>query len=246
MHTYCTSADREMILRVLERELGARARVSPAPEFMTTVGGVTLRRDGRITAGEEARLALEWLSELGLCDYPCPAELPGDGSVAWPMEQHTGTSLLNLFCMLSARQRLINAALAARGAFRVEPGLMADLLAHPPGAREELLRMLYGREAEYAGLTLRRGWVIFDGFGRCPAGERAIHRQLAGRMVAVALRRRRVKAFTPNARNRKYALRTWLNAIGMIGPEDEAARRTMLSRVRGRSDQRSLGRRREG
>ena len=243
METRCTSGNREMILRVLQSEIGAPVVFHPSPDFACSVGGYTLLRDGRLAAEEDAGGVFPLLASMGLCDHPCALESPDSGAIFYPAEGWDGRRLMNLFGILSSRQQLLNRALAGNKAFFVLPSLMDDLLAHPPLTADEFLQALYGRAQEYGGLRVDRAGVEWTGFRRCRPEEAAIHRQLADRMMEAARTLNWVKPYTRNVRNKKYAFRTWLNMIGMIGPEYEPARRAMLDRLYGQSSQRSIKRR---
>lgn len=256
MEAKCISSNREMIVRVLQRETGAPVERHCAPSFACDVGPYTLRRDGMLMVDEDELGILPLLASLELCaldmgagssaaDEQAHELVEADGvPLFYPMAGHSGRSLLNLFSIISSRQLLLNHALAApRGkGFRVDPSLMDDLLAHPPISVAEFFQALYGRDAEYAGVRLDRERIELTGFERCPSDERQLHCQLADRVMEAALTLRWVKAYTRNVRNRKYAFRTWLNAIGMRGPDYEEARRVMLRRLYGWTDRRGCRR----
>lgn len=245
MTVRCTSGDRGLIIRLLEKETGASAVYRPMPEFSCVVGDFTLKRDGTIVCDEDKggrrSEVFETLSSLGLCESPgIIPDSGGCGRYSYPLDGHTGKTLLNLMCMISARYRLINGALACRGAFYIAPELMNDLLAHPPETIAEFRRSIYGRDGEYKGLRLDDDSVILDGFMRGKAEEAHIHRQLADLMIKEALTRRWIKPFTANVRNRKYAMKTWLTSIGMNGDDYAEARAVLLGRLYGRSDRRVI------
>lgn len=240
MKARCTSDNRELILQILREETGAPVSYAPLPHFSFSIGGYTLRRDGWLETSLPEPAAFSVLASVGLCDFPYEPAPPEDEEYLYPMSGHSGATLLNLMCILSARQRLINRALDARNGFHVAPQLMSDLLAHPAATIPEFLQALYGREPEYAGVRFTLRYIALSGFRKGHAEEAHIRRQLADRIVRAALTQRWAKAFTRRVRNPKYAFRTWLNSIGMIGPEYEEARAVMLSRLPGRADQRSL------
>ena len=241
----CTSGDRGLIISLLERKTGVEAVYRPMPEFSCVVGAYTLKRDGAIEwdddRSDDKSDVLETLSELGLCEAP-GGTLDGGESVhySYPLDGHTGKTLLNLMCMISARYRLINNALGCRGAFYITPELVNDLLAHPPVTIDEFRRSIYGRDEEYKGLKLTDNSIILDGFRRGKPEEAHVHRQLADMMIREALARQWIKPFTRNVRNRKYAMKTWLVTIGMNGVEYAEARTVMLGRLYGRSDKRVI------
>ena len=156
-----------------------------------------------------------------------------------------GGSLRNLLAILSARQVLLNKALAAKGAFVVAPALMRSLAAHPPETAVELLRALWGREEELRGVALDRERVALTGFLGCRREEDAVHRQLAACIWDTARNQKWVKPFTPRVRNQKYAFKAWLYTVGMDGPAHEEARRILLGRLPGTTARRSMAPRRE-
>ena len=242
MQARSTSSNRGMMVIVLERELGVRAVRHLSPGFAVEVGECALLRDGRIVCGDSqpSASALQTLAALGLCDGPRVPAAPRPGDLVYPMAPHTGRTLLNLVSIVSARQHLLNAALGVRGGFRVARPLMQDLLDHPPADIPAFLQALYGRDAECRGFRFDLDSVILTGFRRAPRDESHVHRQLADRIIDAALTLGWAKPFTRNVRNRKYAMRTWLNALGMRGPEFEEARRVLLGRLPGRGDVRSL------
>lgn len=245
MKVKCLGTDRNMILRVMEAELGAAAVYCPSPDFSYIVGSCKLGRDGYIEAYDGDDGVFTALASLGLCDYPYESPIPDDGVITYSTEGHNGVSLINLMCIISARQRLLNQAIDARGAFYVAEGLVSDLLAHPPETIYNILQALYGRDDEYSGIILRRDYICFTGFEKGHPEESHIHRQLADHIVASALSRGWIKPFTASVRNRKYAFRIWMNSIGMTGPEYEDARTILLERLYGRSDQRIIPRGKE-
>ena len=240
MRVQCLSDNRDLILRVLRQETGAERAYCSPPRFSVRVGGYTLGRDGWIETDDPDPRALAVLASMGLCDFSEAPAAPIEQSFAYPMDNQSGTSLLNLLSILSARQHLLNRALDARGAFLVARPLMNDLLDHPPETVPEFLQSLYGRDREYRGVDFSLGFVSLSGFCRGHREEEAVHRQLADRIMNDALTKRWAKAFTPRVKNQKYAFRIWLNSIGMVGPDYGEARRVMLGRLPGRTDRRSL------
>ena len=54
MEAKIISDNREMIIHVLETELGERAVIDGAPHFTCRVGNYSLLRDGRLIAGDNS------------------------------------------------------------------------------------------------------------------------------------------------------------------------------------------------
>ena len=243
METRCTSDNREMILRVLQNELHEKAAFTLSPDFTCSVGNYSILRDGRIVTAEDSHGIFQKLAFLGLCDAAPTPSLSANHEFSYPVEPNDRKVLLNIFCMISARQQFLNRALAAKkDAFRVSPSMMEHLLSHPPITRDEFLQALYDRDREYSGIRVEQSFFILTGFSRCPPEEAQIHHQLADRIIHAARSSQWIKPYTRNVRNKKYAFRTWLNEIGMIGPEYEEARTLMLERLYGQSDTRCIRR----
>ena len=237
--------NRALILRILQDQTGHGAEYHPMPEFSYTVGPYTLTRKSYIEADADHYGLFPVLAALGMCEYPCEAHVPEEAPFCYSTENHSSLTLLNLISIVSARQSLLNRALDSRNAFYVAPSLMGDLLAHPPTTIPDFLQALYGRDDEYKGLAFTLSYFSMTGFLRCRPEEAKIHDQLARRIINAAATQKWAKAFTPRVRNQKYAFRTWLNSIGMTGPEFETARLILLSRLPGRADQRRIPVRKE-
>lgn len=257
MRIRCVSGDRDKMLRVMEKETGTEAVYTGLPFFSYRTGCLTLTRDGHIEydaggAAEDevgrAEEALRIMAELGLCEAfrgsaedaqpEVKNEAAAGGIMFCSPDAYSGRTLLNLMCILSARQQLINRALDLKGSLHVQRELVERLTAHPPLTESEYLRSLYGMNDAYRGVEFARGRIIFTCFNSGHIEEPRIHRQLADVIMRTAESRSRIKPFTRRTRNSKYTFRIWLNSVGMTGPEYEEARRLMLSRLSGCSDRR--------
>ena len=120
--------------------------------------------------------------------------------------------------------------------------LVRSLKAENPASLQDFMEVLHrcGGEKAMKGLRFSAGEIIFTGFPDSAAG-----RMLAEKIVNAAITQRWSKVKTVATENEKYSFRVWLNALGMIGPEYEAARLTLLSRLPGRADQRKIPGRKE-
>ena len=161
MEAKCISSNRNMIIHVLEQELMTSSECSFLPDYTCRVGSAVLYRDGRLWVPPDMEGVLVTLSNLGLCDYLCETAPPKAGMIAYSAREHTGQSLTNLFCCLSARSLLLNQALESRRAFYVDPQLIRRLLAHPPVTVFDFLRALYGKAALYRGIEVNSEYIVF-------------------------------------------------------------------------------------
>lgn len=224
MEAKCTSSNREMILYVLQKETGAQVRYGFSPTFVCTVGTFTLTRDGKISSQTREPRIFSILASLGLCDFPYTPAPPVQGDFFYSMEPHSGTTLTNLLCMVSARQYLISAAIGCPGAFSVDSSLILRLQNHPPVTRAEFLQALYGSRQLCRGIRFDPSYIRLTGFKRSKTVEAPLCRQLADQMIQIALTKNWIKPFTTNIHNKKYAMHTLLNAIGMRGEAYAEAR----------------------
>lgn len=237
MKVKCISDKRDMILYVLESELGEKRIYHPLPDFSYSVGSYCVDRDGYIKTPSDEMGVFPVLASLGLCDGDYTEQPPESSTIYYYYDNSRVQTLINIFSIISARQLLINKVLVARGVFFISKQLMQSILAHPPLDISEFLQMLYRRDEEYRGVRISNTYVSFPGFLKAPAEDAYIHRQLADCIMNIAKDKLWIKPFTKRSRNQKYVMRTWLNSIGMIGPTYDYSRKTMLSRLDGYSDQ---------
>lgn len=240
MRVRCISSNREMILAVMQNELGETAVYHPLPDFSYSVGGYTLCRDGYIETEEKDTGVFSVLASLGLCDFYFETEPPSGEDIYFTTDDHTGITLVNIMSIISSRQYLLNQAIGCRGAFFVNEVFMNKLLRHEPETVFEFLQCLYGQDNRYKGVRFDRDHIVFTGFRKAHVDEDGVHRQLAELIVRACISGKWMKAFPRNVRNRKYAFRSWLNSIGMTGPEYARSRKVLLERLYGRSDRRKI------
>lgn len=240
MEARCTSPDRKLILHVMERELGIRAQYHYAPSFAYEVGPAALLRDGRIVVEGDDTHVLEVLASLGLCNWEFVSTAIDSSIISFPMDSLAGRSLVNLVCMMAARQHLINRALdlGYRRGFHIALSFADALTNRPPRTVAEFLQVLYGHEGECRGISFDLERLSFPAFAAAHSDERDVCQQLADHMVAYALAHEHVKPRIGRTGNSKYTFRTWLNALGMTGPIYERARAVMLARLPGHADHR--------
>ena len=265
MQVKTISSDRKMILEIMQEKTGETAVYSYSPDFSYKCGEYTFRRNGVITCESDASELFPELARLGLIEQSS-SDSEYESIFTYPVNCHTGKTLLNLIGILSARQRLINQAIGKK-AFQIDPGLVCSLYEHPPKTINSFLAAMYNIENRHKkdatnntkqqkakafvptnnsspnlhqGLIISRDRIVLIGFEKAVNTDMHLCKQLSDAIISSALSLKWVKPFTRNVRNRKYAMKTWMNQIGMTGPEYEEARHVFLDRLYGKADHRKL------
>ncbi|MCR5369984.1 MAG: hypothetical protein K6E83_04685, partial [Clostridium sp.] len=161
---------------------------------------------------------------------------PLEATIAFPLHQHTSTSLVNLVCMIYSRGLLLSKATG--GEFYASKELVDALLDHPafirPSDVVDFLQSLDGQEQRLVGLSFNEEQVIFDGFGVVrDADHLQTFMKLAAVMNKMAITQKRVQAREVNSENEKYALRVWLIRLGMNGAGYKEDRKRLMKNLTG-------------
>ncbi len=185
------------------------------------------------TETEEA--AAEVQIEAEDADLEEPDE-PLEATIAFPLHQHTSTSLVNLVCMIYSRGLLLSKATG--GEFYASKELVDALLDHPafirPSDVVDFLQSLDGQEQRLIGLSFNEEQVIFDGFGVVrDADHLQTFMKLAAAMNKMAISQKRVQAKEVSSENEKYALRVWLIRLGMNGADYKEDRKRLMKNLTG-------------
>ena len=175
-------------------------------------------------------------------------------------------ALVRLVKLVHKQERLIEMALGiqehrlGRYCKPIDPEFLARVDGHAVNAMSTLQRAWYGgsaqptryHETRYRGVNLNsyfvRGTVEFRLFeGSLHAGEVKTYVQFALALASKALRSRAAQARRRdyNLTNPKYAMRTFLLALGLIGEEFKTARFHLLKRLPGNAAWWGNGRSRE-
>ena len=97
-----------------------------------------------------------------------------------------------------------------------------------PVSTWEFLQLLYHFPGAYRGVAFSPEDIRLTGFLKNRTIPLHVRRQLADHLMYAAVTRQWIKPYTVNSRNKKYAMRTWLNSIGMTGDEYAEARKWLL------------------
>lgn len=215
MRIKCLSSNRDLITQIIQKETGSIIIKELSPSFNYIIGPYTITRDSFIISEDPLKI-FPLLSSLGLCDYPYEIK-EETNNFTYSTDEHNGQSLTNLFCLISSHQHLLNKVVQKRN-FHIDKKLMKAMLSHQPETLYEFMQLLYFYPNSYSGITLNKNNITFTGFTDSPIPEHIV-RQYTDQLIGLSFQKKHIKAFTRNIRNRKYAMRTWLNALGFIGDD---------------------------
>lgn len=159
--------------------------------------------------------------------------------LTFPLSEHNGSTLRNLFRMIYNKSELINKA--TDGNFYIEEGLIQAL-------REDactysianFMHAVTSYEAingpSYRGIKFAEDKVVFNGF---PVAENEMHLAafavLALMMNRTAIRNRRIIERQTPMENEKYEMHQWLFHLGMGGAEYKELRKILKRNLSGSS-----------
>lgn len=235
--------DKKEIIKLLEQHFGVKAKYMGTPSFAYRIQAgeeiYTITREGNIenAAGEQTDLD----SIIGGHDQ-VKEEVDSDDSgqdfeeteITLPLAGHTGISLKNLVNMIYSKQTLIQKALSIEGKL-IKKELVAMLNDKKPETPEEFKSLLLeaGRES-HPGITFdfEESRITFKFRGL--STEQII--ACSELVVLINQNAKTLKHASSKPRdtdNDKYAFRTWLLRLGMIGNGYKAARKTLLKNLEG-------------
>ena len=225
-----------MTRKELAQKLGEHLLVLPlykgAPSFAYQVGDYIVDREGiiRDEGGQavelEELLSPEQEEESILTDTTLEVELP--------LEGYGGRTLRNLLRILYSKQPLIKKALGLEEDLVAEE-IITALDQEPMNTLEHFQNALTGRQCPGITFDFEKETITFK-LG--PGGEDPEKVEAATKLLAllnktVRRQKRNVSAQVKPADNEKYAFRTWLLRLGMIGDDYKTARRVLLENLSG-------------
>lgn len=240
--------DKKEKIKALEQHFGVKAIYLGVPscayEIRTEDETLTIDRGGLIknSKGEEHTLEMILNAEPSGQENQTkiqnmPEDLDIDGfEVEFPFEGHSGATLLNIVCMLSSKQRLI-----AR-AFDIKEALLDTDFAEALSSKEP--RTLENFKAAIVEVGLERCTGLSFDFDKGTFTFRLVAEQLnqdkltAFKDLAVLINTNakilKHASFKPvQDENPKYAFRTWLTRLGMIGDGYKTTRKLLLANLEG-------------
>ena len=218
--------DRKEIVRVLGEHIGIKPKYLGVPSFAYQVGEYTVDREGRIRnkVGDEAELEDILNSEKKTTDL----------MIALPMEGHNGKTLRNLVNMIYSRQVMI------KKVFEIEEniveGYFITAINHMDvQTTSQFIYILKERGVENcSGINFEEDKITFNITKQEIEPEEI--KAFADFLSLLNKKAKELKYASDkqvNTDNEKYAFRTWLMRLGMIGDEYKATRKVLLQNLSG-------------
>lgn len=202
--TLPASIRRAEVAKLIAQTIGEQARYLKAPSMAYQIGQYRLTRDARLEGPELTEQLRQVLTSAGIKITGPAAEV--------------GLAIMVPAAELGEQGRDNLAAL-----MRAYGPLIARALGLPKPAGVEYIRH------EDAGLVARFAW-----FTTLPDAEVVSACQdFITALVAMAKTARRVRGCAPQDDNDRYAMRTFLNRLGLSGYEHKATRRVLTRRLAG-------------
>lgn len=213
--------DRKELVKSLSEHLGIKAKYLGVPSFAYQIGDFTISREGKILnkAGDEVKLD-EIIKPDPLTEEVMEIERV---EIVLPLEGHSLGSLKTLINMVSSKQVLI------KNSFRLDKTLIEEEVTEKLNTAEDLnefkedltsenIKMDNENISFILNTDLARTASIFFGL----LNEKSKELRYASPKPTIT-------------DNEKYAFRTWLMRLGMVGNEYKEARKELLENLSGNS-----------
>lgn len=237
MNIKCIAADRKQLINAIGKHLGIKPDYLGAPTFKYQVGDYIVMKDGSVEV-EDDKADVSLLRTLyieGLLDNSWDKDREVI-EVKLPYDGHTGNSLMNLTFVVAGRSKLINKSIRCLEAFTINERFIDALLEATPETVEDFMAVVEAIDANSTntGLEFAADGIAFTGF---PLTEDAdaikAYMDLASLMNRHSMERKRVNLMLAETDNEKYAFRTWLIRLGMMGKEYKETRKHLLANLSG-------------
>lgn len=227
--------ERKAVASVIAAALFTEATYSGAPSFNYQAGGLTIDREGVVTAPEKDSLrpVLDALTTAG-------ATAEGNSTVTLGMDGHNGNTLRNLANLIWAKQDLIQKALARPDAILPE-SLVTALNAVPIETLEDFAKVV--NDGIDSGAIQGESGLDFDltqksisfSFANATldADEVGAFITLCQQISLQAQKQKFSSIRQKESANDKYSMRCFLLKLGFIGAEYKTERKKLLSRLSG-------------
>ncbi|CAK7037296.1 virulence-related protein [Tissierella sp.] len=209
--------DRKEIVKVLSEHLCIKSKYLGAPSFAYEVGSFTVTREGKILnkAGDEVELE----------DILSPEETT-TVEISFPMEGHDGKSIKNLLNMIYSREFLIKKAFGLEEDI-VDEEFIKTMNEEDFETFEEFFDLPGKENCKY--ISFNREKITFNFVTEDIEASMKFFELLIDKSKELLY----VSKKSINTDNEKYAFRTWLMRLGMIGDEYKNARKVLLKNLSG-------------
>lgn len=212
--TLPASIRRTEVAKLIAATIGAQSRYLRAPSMAYQIGQYRLTRDARLEGPELTPQLREVLTKLGVTIT---------GPEAEPQDPAGESEEVGLVIMVPAAELGEQGRDNLTVLMRAYGPLIARALGLPAPAGVEYIRH------EDAGLVARFAW-----FTTLPEAEVAAACQdFIAALVAMARAVRRVRGRAPQNDNDRYAMRTFLNRLGLTGDKYKTTRRVLTRYLAG-------------
>jgi len=233
--------DKKEIIKLLEQHFGVKAKYMGTPSFAYQIQAgekiYTITREGNIEDAEGRQVTLESIINPANEEEVIAADAEQDFDVVeitLPLAGHTGISLRNMVNMIYSKQALIQKALSLHEKL-IEEDLVRELSEAKIETQEDFLTLLIqmGNE-QYPGISFDfQNELITFNFGQISAEQIKACTDLIALINQHAKTLKHASSKQGETDNEKYAFRTWLLRLGMIGDEYKATRKTLLANLEG-------------
>lgn len=201
------------------------------PSCAYDIDGIILDKEGSIEIDEssESEYLLERLCEMGF-DAEIETEEPGI-VIRVPIDDFGRMQVDNLINLIYSKQKLLNASVG-RDAFFVSEGLVNYLREEKDISKESAIEVA-SRFGETEGFCFEEDTVLFTGFSEAEGEEITAYASVAAMIVSHARAHKHIHAKLTEVENEKYAMRNWLNQVGLLGKGGKDIRRVMMKRLSG-------------
>ncbi|MDO5299972.1 MAG: hypothetical protein Q4F18_11130 [Clostridia bacterium] len=252
MRLQTTPADRRQMVREISQHVNTPAIYLRMPTCAYQIGGIIVNRDGTIDCDQPELLEtlIPLLLEKGCLTEAPAVETPRQSSpiqerdgesaedaqlnIRLPLGDTNAQSLRNLLFMLYSEQRLLNKAVGSGLLFIHDDAISQIREAESVSQLCEVMERL-AAVGKAGGIALEESSVTM----RFPVNEQhpddgMIFAALTAKIFENCRRARRVHPRVHTlGENEKYQMNSWLNRLGLRGPNFKALRRRMTAGLAG-------------
>lgn len=203
--------ERKAIVKALEEKTGLKAKYLGPPTFAYQIGDYTVDRDGNVE-GDQMPKKDEFIIKVPIDDFD--------------VRQY-----LNLINMVYSKQKLLNAS--TDGSFYISENIIEVLRENKPEDVDYIKDFLERAGDEVKGISFEEDCVLFTGFNYSEGDEATACASVAAMMVSHARAGKTIHAKLTDTENEKYAMRIWLNQIGLSGKGGKDTREAMMRKLSG-------------